>query len=250
MNLSLEQTGVSPRVFVSGTNTAETGTDAVTVLYGVFKTLRADKISRDAFTAALLSVEKKQPSSEDSSLLADPVRVAAAIFRGVVLHDRAHLPIPSQTWPPYRYGTGRTLWGSVREAAHTFAPSKCIEKRVGERATALIEELMEEGGFLPSKDANRRVRAGVNNKPAQLLSHAEIERADGSHEVVNIVKLVGDRRFTILRQIGDEDATGSEDVQEFKANTNSEIVEVLGIDAPSTLMVCQEFGILQSHLIV
>ena len=248
MNL---QQGVPTRPLIQNTTTPPSKSeDVIFVLYSVFKTLRAARISRRAYTSALMSVEPNAPSPTDYCLLADPVRVAGAIFRHVVLHDQHYLPLSLNAVPPYRYGTGRTLWASVHEAASTFNLFEALDKGVKYSALALVSELMEEGGFLRSGDTLRHTKAGLKNQIGQLLSSTETLCDDGCHVKVSIIKFIADRDFTILRQIGDKDAVGCLDVQEIKARDNDEILEALGVDEPSTLNVCVEFGMLRQYLYV
>lgn len=221
---------------------------AIPVLYSVFRTLRAEKLSRLAYLAALMSVDSSEPCLADDTLLADPARVAAAVFRGVVLHDRQYLPIALNAWPPYRYGTGRTLWRSVKDAARTFVQPSDIDDEVRQQASVLIAELMREGGFLPSRNENRRVRMGAGNRPGQLLSRSAILRNDGSQEVVSLVKFIGERQFTILRQTREVGAEACAAVREQTARNNAEVFNQLGPDEPSTVAICLEFGMLKAHL--
>jgi len=224
----------------SSTSEPET-VDVIERLFTVVNTLRPFKLSRNAYTTALMSVSSSEPL-----LATDPVMVAAAVFRNVVLHDQHHLPTSSNSWPPYRFGTGRTLWGSAEEAMRTLGTRPDFEDSVRQEAIGLITELMEEGGFLPSKDPARRIRSGNKNQIGQLLSKSSEHRNDGSVKTVSIVKYVGDRDFTIHRMIGDNDAIGSEDIEELKARNNIEVIYALGADEPSTLDVCLEFG-MKSH---
>ena len=248
MNL---QQGVRTRALPPTTTTPPAKSpDVICVLYSVFKTLRAARISCRAYTSALMSVEPNAPSPTDHCLLADPVRVAGAIFRHVVLHDQHYLPLSLNAMPPFRYGTGRTLWASVQEAASTFDLIESLDSGVKNAALTLVSELMEEGGFLRSGDTLRQIKAGSNNQIAQLLSNTETLRDDGCHVKVSIVKFVGDRHFTILRLIGDKDAVGCLDVQEISARNNDEIFHALGVEEPSTLNVCVEFGMLRQYLYV
>ncbi len=231
------------------TSKPTTGNDTVIpVLYSVFRTLRAEKLSRLAYLAALMSVDSSEPCLADDTLLADPARVAAAVFRGVVLHDRQYLPIALNAWPPYRYGTGRTLWRSVKEAARTFVQPSDIDEEVRQQASVLIAELMREGGFLRSRNENRRVRMGAGNQPGQLLVRTAIHRQNGNREVVTLVKFIGDRQFTILRQTHEAGTDACAAVREQKARNNAEVFNCLGPDDPSTVDICLQFGMLKAHL--